>query len=162
MRIFSKIMALIAVMLFSMAPTPVKADTAGSPEEVRCLFRACVHDGGDAVLIFAVDNETDGKITCRLGKPSFEGMQVVGSNGRVFTDLDCYVNSRKVTGSSQNIPFEIESSDKQLVSMVIHNVPADMNRFNEVELPLQLNGKETFTFHFSDIEVIGEKMAKKM
>lgn len=130
--------------------------------EIELAFRGCVHDGGDAVLIFTVINTTNGDLRCRLGKSDLEALHVVGGNGQVFTDVDCYVDATVVSNQEKTTSFDVKKGERRLISMVVHNVPKSLAHFSDVDMPIHFIGEGEQLFHFDNIEVLSEKTVKAM
>lgn len=132
---------------------------AQSPE---CNLRGCIHDGGDAVIIFNLDNKSKKSITCCLAPSEINAMAVQAESGRVFTDIDCYIGSRCVSSPEKARSFTISGGEDCLVSMVVHDVPEEVSLFKDIEITLDVGDSDVLTYNFENVTLLGEQQAKKI
>ncbi|MCM1153337.1 MAG: hypothetical protein NC328_06770 [Muribaculum sp.] len=143
----------------------VKKAKASADATLECSLRGCVHDGADVVLIFSVENPGGSNLDCLMGPIDIPSLMVVGDNGRVFTDVDCFIGHEKIaTSKDTDHPkaFHVNAHDSRLVSMVIHDVPKDVVHFRDVDIPLKIEGESTVLYHFDNISVTSETNAKRL
>ncbi|MCM1475962.1 MAG: hypothetical protein NC036_06930 [Muribaculaceae bacterium] len=156
------IMVLASAVLPANAVSRVETGNTRVQGHVECSFLGCVHDGGDAVLIFNIGNRGGEAALCRLGHPQRDPLHVVGGNGQVFHDLDCYVDTKVVATEDETREFLIPAGSQKRVSIVVHNVPSRIVRFSDFDLPVQFDGEASKLFHYDNIPVTTESAAKKV
>ncbi len=128
--------------------------------EPECRLRGCVHDGGDVVLIFSIDNDENSPVDCRLEKGGLNSVSAEGMDGRTFTDINFFVGSRCVYGEKGSKVFAIPAKGSDLVSMVVSNVPKDVDEFRKVTVLLKYDGDKGHLYDFERVPVLGEMTAK--
>ncbi|MDE7381651.1 MAG: hypothetical protein K2N03_05945 [Muribaculaceae bacterium] len=128
--------------------------------QTTCSLKGCVHDGGDVVLIFSLANEDSSAVGCELRKGGINSTHVEATDGRIYTDLSCYVRSRCVSGEKESKEFYIPAGKDDLLSMVVKDVPKGVNEFKKVSLALNYEGGGRQIFDFEKVPVMAELSAK--
>ncbi|MDE6217866.1 MAG: hypothetical protein K2F64_02570 [Muribaculaceae bacterium] len=121
---------------------------------IECKLRDCFLDGKDAVVVFAITNTGKSEVGCCFGPVDLEQMHIVGENGQVFTNVECYVDSRKVSDADYSKFFEIKGGQSEFVSMVVHDMPSGVKSFEDIDVPVLFSGQAKRLFHFDNVRVM--------
>lgn len=125
----------------------------------QCRFMGCVHSGNDAVLIVSVSNPNPNVIKCILVKSGLHSLNAEADDGRTFTDIQCYTDSKCIADDSRCVPFSIYPNERKYVTMVINDVPEELMRFRKVSIELLHTKNESEKFDFSNINVVAENIS---
>lgn len=125
----------------------------------QCRLMGCVHDGTDAVVVISVINPSDHIMNCTLEKTGLHSLKAEALDGRTFTDIKCFAESKCITDESQCVPFKVYPNQNNLVTIVINDVPKDLDQFNQISVLLKQSNQDSQKFKFSNVDVLAETIS---
>lgn len=152
MKLTTTCISLLISMLFGCM-------TIFAQQPPQCRLMGCVHSGNDAVLIISISNPNPNAIKCTLVKSGLHSLKAEADDGRTFTDIQCYADSKCIAAQDICSPLSIYPNERKYVTMVINDVPEDMDKFHRVSLLLRHSDDDSVKFDFSNINVVAENIS---
>lgn len=128
-------------------------------QKINCRLMGCVHEGDDAIVVLSLVNDNPTAVNCQLEKTGLNSLKAEAVDGRTFTDIQCFANSKCVTDNNQCYPFKVYPKQDNYVTLIINDVPKDLNHFNNISLILKDNDKVSQKFSFSNVDVVAEAIS---
>lgn len=138
------------------------AEEAALREPIEMRLQGCVHDGSDVVVIFSILNKTKHDLNCVLGKSGLGSTFVEADDGLTFTNAECYVEGKKVSGRTGSIAFPLPAERHTLLSLVLDDIPDSVLTLKEIQVPMRVAGREPVSCRFSNVTVLSEKATRAL
>lgn len=149
MKNITLFIAILVTLLFTFSDSYAQ-------DSPSCRLMGCVHNGNEAVIILSLDNPNASISKFSIDKSGLHGLKVESYNGRVFTDISCYCDSKCVTDDTKGVPFNIYPGKNNFITVVISDFPQEINKISKFSLKLTNTNEKSQLYSFSDIDIMAE------